>query len=308
MADSQTFDAAIKALKMMRKVRRLSGLIFVNEGVLLHAESKFTEEQEASFVREVNALIALYRNSDKQLSRSILGFDGGNVLLYNCVPFWLALFFDDKATAETVQRNAQDFFSKWADPLGIDPSFGTSLPKLSLDGLSEVEPASNESPTSELAESAAATTAPIRPASSAAIQAALADQSDAESIPASDLAAESRAPSQTESEVSAQEETPTGPAPGSDQPTRSMDGNAQETWNSFRSQVEGLFSKVLGRAQASRIIDRELKALGIASDGFLNESQFRPFGQKLVGRVKDRMTKKQLETELVDIVNRHIGS
>jgi hypothetical protein len=66
--------------------------------------------------------------------------------------------------------------------------------------------------------------------------------------------------------------------------------------------VETLFSKVLGRAQATRLLERELTAIGVEEGGYLTASQFRPFGQKLIKKVKDRTLRKQLENELLALV------
>lgn len=78
----------------------------------------------------------------------------------------------------------------------------------------------------------------------------------------------------------------------------------QEAWVEFRRQVEMLFTKVLGSAQASRTITRELAAMGIkGDDSFLRKAQFRPFGQKLTSRIKDRQIRRQIDDELISIVD-----
>lgn len=78
-----------------------------------------------------------------------------------------------------------------------------------------------------------------------------------------------------------------------------------ETWNSFRQKIENLLSKVLGRAQAVRLIERELDAIGIASGAYLLAPQFRPFGQKLMQKVKDKALRTQLEIELIALIEEH---
>jgi hypothetical protein len=78
-----------------------------------------------------------------------------------------------------------------------------------------------------------------------------------------------------------------------------------ETWNSFRQKIENLLSKVLGRAQAVRLIERELDAIGIASGAYLLAPQFRPFGQKLMQKVKDKALRNQLEVELIALIEEH---
>lgn len=78
-----------------------------------------------------------------------------------------------------------------------------------------------------------------------------------------------------------------------------------ETWNSFRQKIENLLSKVLGRAQAVRLIERELDSIGIASGAYLLAPQFRPFGQKLMQKVKDKALRNQLEIELIALIEEH---
>jgi hypothetical protein len=78
-----------------------------------------------------------------------------------------------------------------------------------------------------------------------------------------------------------------------------------ETWNSFRQKIENLLSKVLGRAQAVRLIERELDAIGIESGTYLLAPQFRPFGQKLMQKVKDKALRNQLEMELIALIEAH---
>ncbi len=75
-----------------------------------------------------------------------------------------------------------------------------------------------------------------------------------------------------------------------------------ESWLEFRRRVEVLFSKVLGSAQAKRIITRELDRMGIGQAGYLKHNQYRPFGQKLTKRIRDRRVRRQIDDELVSIV------
>lgn len=77
----------------------------------------------------------------------------------------------------------------------------------------------------------------------------------------------------------------------------------ESVWVEYRRQIEILFTKVLGSAQASRIINRELSAMGVTDTGFLRKSQYRPFGQKLTSRIKDKAIRRQIEDELVAIVD-----
>lgn len=81
------------------------------------------------------------------------------------------------------------------------------------------------------------------------------------------------------------------------------ESNDEETWEEFRRQVEILFTKVLGSAQAARFLNRELKAMGVEKTGFLRKNQFRPFGQKLTQRIKDKAIRRQIDDELIHIID-----
>lgn len=79
--------------------------------------------------------------------------------------------------------------------------------------------------------------------------------------------------------------------------------NDEEAWEEFRKNVEILFTKVLGSAQANRFLTRELKAMGVEGSGFLRKTQFRPFGQKLTKKIKDKSIRRQIEDELVNLID-----
>jgi hypothetical protein len=80
-------------------------------------------------------------------------------------------------------------------------------------------------------------------------------------------------------------------------------GNDREAWEQYRRQVETLFTKVLGSAQASRMISREITEMGVTQTGYLRKPQFRPFGQKLTQKIKDKAVRRQIEDELVHIID-----
>lgn len=103
--------------------------------------------------------------------------------------------------------------------------------------------------------------------------------------------------------------TPPTATPGSAAPTlvglRSP-GNEGD-WQPFRQVVENLLSKVLGRAQATRLIDRDLEGLGIAPGAHPSASQFRPFGMRLIQKIKDKSLRRQIEIEFITRVEDHLG-
>lgn len=75
-----------------------------------------------------------------------------------------------------------------------------------------------------------------------------------------------------------------------------------DEWAEYRKHIEVLFTKVLGSAQAARIVDREMKTMGIDSTGYLHKAQFRSFGQKLTKRIKDKKIRREIEDELFSII------
>ncbi len=80
-------------------------------------------------------------------------------------------------------------------------------------------------------------------------------------------------------------------------------GSASEDWSAYSEKVHTLLTKVLGSAQAEKIIKRELAAIGIEDGTFLMKSQFRSFGTKLMQRIRDKALRKQLESELIDFLS-----
>ncbi|MEM1441067.1 MAG: hypothetical protein AAGF67_01915, partial [Verrucomicrobiota bacterium] len=248
--------------------------------------------QNEAFVREVNALISLYRNGDNSLTRALLGFDGGNVFLFHAAPFTLALLFGDVENAEVVEKAGEDFLHQWASSLKIDASSLVRLPDLDPEQLTAL-PA--KEPTEEKAEVASegdtAPITPIFPRKEKEVEEEKEEVLEEEELPGLDEDSPETA-AEPEPEIPTEESTPVS----------SMEDSPEKRWNAYRDKVETLFSKVLGRAQAARLVERELKALGVEDGGYLATSQFRPFGQKLIKKVKDRTLRKQLELELVSIV------
>lgn len=295
MSEIDSYDAVVKALRMLKKIRRLEGTVFVHEGVILSADTLFHDSQNEAFVREINALISLYRNSGKVLSRAVLGFDGGNVMLFHAAPFSLALIFGDVAKAAAVEKAGEEFIHKWAASLKIDPSLigrpvdldPTLLERLPV----KVEPVAKaeEPAVKEMKQEESEDTIPITPAPIAVTEAMVTKKVLPVEEP--ETVEEAIAPITPPEEITE---------------TKPMEEALDKRWKSYRDKVETLFSKVLGRAQATRLIERELVAMGVEEGGYLTSSQFRPFGQKLIKKVKDRTLRKQLENELLSLVETYI--
>lgn len=268
MEEAISHDAVFKALQMLKRVRRLEGTVLLHEGILMNADTLLNERQVRDFVIEVNALCSQFRNGGRPLSRALIGFDGGNVLILNARPYTLCLLFSRLEEAESIERAAEEFLGKWSDSLQLEPGSGRELP------LFEIPPPSRESPPAPPTGSITALTEPIVPVVVAA-PVVVAE------VPPAPLA---------EPVV-----------------TASLGQTRGAEWAPFRQQIENLLSKVLGRAQATRVIDRELEAMGIAAGGEPAVAQFRPFGMRLIQKIKDKSLRRQIEIEFIARVEDHLS-
>jgi len=272
MNETTSYDAVIKALQMLKRVRRLEGTVLLHEGILLSSDTLLSERQCGDFVREVNALLSQYRNGSRPLVRALLGFDGGNVLIFNVLPFTLCLLFGKLEDAAVVERAGEEFLGKWADSLRLETGHAIQLPE--LNGELPEEGALSVPP--EVLEVTVLEPAPVElPLVVEVIEVVRTPEPVA-------------APTVADATVKA-------PAAA----FTSLGAGDSATWIAFRQKIENLLSKVLGRAQATRLIERELSAMGIVGDGYLTAAQFRPFGQIVVQKIKDKSLRKQLETEML---------
>lgn len=268
MEEAISHDAVFKALQMLKRVRRLEGTVLLHEGILMNADTLLNERQVRDFVIEVNALCSQFRNGGRPLSRALIGFDGGNVLILNARPYTLCLLFSRLEEAESIERAAEEFLGKWSDSLQLEPGIRREFP------LFEIPATGIEIPSPPPKEASPALTEPIAPV-----------------VPAAPVAVvEVAAPSLTVTAVTAS----LGPA-------------REVEWAPFRQQIENLLSKVLGRAQATRLIDRELEAMGIAAGGEPAVAQFRPFGMRLIQKIKDKSLRRQIEIEFIARVEDHLS-
>lgn len=276
MNDTTSYDAVIKALRMLKRVRRLDGSVLLHEGILLNADTLLTDRQCSDFVREVNALLSQYKNGSRPLSRALLGFDGGNVMIFNVLPFTLCLFFSKLEDAAVVEKAGEEFLSQWSDSLRLEVGQGIELP--------EIERASREiAPVVEVAVSVE------RP----------------EPVPVPDPVEIVPEPVATvvAAGVTLEEIIVASVAISVNDPAAD-----RVVWISFRQKAENLLSKVLGRAQAARLIERELAAMGLGADGHLTAAQLRPFGHVVVRKIKDKALRKQLESEMLSHVDDHLSA
>jgi hypothetical protein len=285
MNDTTSYDAVIKALRMLKRVRRLEGTVLLHEGILLNADTLLSERQSGDFVREVNALLAQYKNGSRPLARALLGFDGGNVMIFNVLPFTLCLFFSKLEDAPVVEKAGEEFLTQWSDSLRLDVGQGIELPELDR-GPSDDLPVAGEADVVE----------PPVPEAPAPPVPEVAPVVVAEPAPEPEPVAVVAVSTVTVEEIV----VAAAPAPLNDP------GADRLVWISFRQKTENLLSKVLGRAQATRLIERELAAMGLAADGHLTPSQLRPFGHVVVQKIKDKSLRKQLESEMLAHVDDHL--
>jgi hypothetical protein len=290
MEETLSHDAVFKALQMLKRVRRLEGTVLLHEGVLMNADTLLNERQVRDFVVEVNALVSQFRNGGRPLSRALIGFDGGNVLIFNARPYTLCLLFARMEEAETIERAAEEFLGKWADALHLEAGGNREFPIFAVDRLAVIEKEAEvvSNPTQPIApvvaEPPPESVEGVKSVELAAVAAVAVASSP---VPASPLTADPVAPVPTLVDLRAQ--------------------GTEGDWQAFRLVVENLLSKVLGRAQATRLIDRELEGMGIAPGGNPSASQFRPFGMRLIQKIKDKSLRRQIEIEFIARVEDHLG-
>lgn len=290
MEETISHDAVFKALQMLKRVRRLEGTVLLHEGVLMNADTLLNERQVRDFVVEVNALVSQFRNGGRPLSRALIGFDGGNVLIFNARPYTLCLLFARIDDAETIERAAEEFLGKWADALHLEGGANREFPALAVDQLAIIE------------KDAGAVSLPIQPIAPVVVMAPL-------ESPEAVTPAETPALTSAVVEPVPIPEVNVATAPVPEEPTfvdLRAPGNEGD-WQPFRLVMENLLSKVLGRAQATRLIDRELEGMGIAPGAHPSASQFRPFGMRLIQKIKDKSLRRQIEIEFIARVEDHLG-
>ena len=308
MNETTSYDAVIKSLQMLKRVRRLEGSVLIHEGVLLNADTLYNERQISGFVREVNAILSQYRNGNRPLSRALLGFDAGNVMVFNVLPFTLCLFFGKLEDAVIVEKAGEEFLLKWADSLHLEVGSGIELPEL-IEGSGGSD---RELVVPEVPNSAPETPGAVKITESIMMPIPLVALSEIMEAPILNAVPEPipevlpviiPAPVAVSAPVLSTGATDSA-AEGMEKPM--LNSGSLESWSSFRVKIESLLSKVLGHAQATRLIERELTAMGISAGGYLTHSQYRPFGRKLVEKVKDKSLRRQLEIELVSHLEDHL--
>lgn len=294
MQDPAYYDAPIKALRMLKRVRGLEGTFFLHEGVLLKADTLLSEQQNAAFVVEVNALISQFRNAKRPISRALFGFDGGNVFIFHAAPFTIGLIFSDFGKAEIIEKATEEYFQKWAASFRIPPESVAGLATLEFDGSDRIV-LQNVADSNDDSEAAKTETTIVANAPEDGVPVP-----EDQIPPIAPLSGDT-----TSGELESSEEMKSDLEPAAvEESTVSL--NAETNWKSFREKIENLFSKVVGRAQAKRLIERELTSMGVTGNGRLSPNQFRPFGTKVIQRVKDRSLRKQLEIEMISLVEAHI--
>ena len=271
--DSESYDALVRALQMLKRLKRLEGTIVIHEGILLNADTLLSERQVSNFVREVKALLSQYKNGSRPLARALLGFDGGNIYILNVETYTFCFFFGDLADAEKVENAADEFLSKWVRSLRLGEGASDRLDQLDSSSFAEIKEGADVADEDEEIETG----------------------DSGETLETSGPVSEPNSQDEGQKPVS-------DDAPESEKTEPSMPGDPLLEWTEFREKVEALLSKVVGRAQAKRIIERELSGMGVEKGEYLRVVQFRPFGMRLVGKTKDRKTRKELETELLAIL------
>lgn len=260
VSESSPYDAVIKALQMLKRVKRLEGTFFLKDGELLSADTLLGISQNEGFAREVNALLAQYKNAGRPLTRALIGFEEGNVLIFQAAPYTICLLFGDLADAAKIEHSGEEFFRKWGGSLGLDGAADHTLPAV---------PKSAAFPSSITEEK---------------IEEESADE-DGEATG-----------EESETADDAEQEATPSPVNGAPKPS--------PQWNRFRTEVEALLAKVLGRSRAHRMVTRELGALGLFDEQSISPEHYCSLGGRLLEKVKDESLRKRLEDELDEILEK----
>lgn len=263
---SLSYGTPLKALSALKNTNKLGGFIFIHESIIQGKENNLTEEQNSDLVREVNALIALYYKNGRRLKRALFGFDGGAVLIFHAAPYALCLFFDDLDNASEIEKIGEGFLNAWGSKINVNDPEGIVIPPVDLEQ---------------------------------AFYASDAEGDQILSFPGSNKTGFNSATLKIFEEKENASNTTPSPTPVE---LPSYD-NSEARWNTFHTKIEDLLSKVLGRGQATRLIERELSAANINASDHLLPPQFRPFGNKLLQKVKDKSLRSQLEAELISILD-----
>lgn len=337
-----SYDPVFKALRVMKASANLEGTIFIHESIILDANTGLAENQQAQFIREVNTLVKQYQTNERHLSRALFGFDAGAVLILQCTPYILCLLFRRIEDATSIEEAGEKFLKEWKHYLKVTDRKRITLDKINITDILSKQNLdtseknsklkSNNTTVSERVKSASenleiTTNTPnkgddLKESSSEETRTkkilsfqinqkshkTVSSQPEKEqkdnqtletssALPHAEATSLSEKKSETIKNTLSQNSTETMNLANSNDPG--------DSWKSFRQKLENLLSKVLGRAQTGRIISRELTAIGINSDGYLLPPQFRPFGLKLLQKVKDKSLRGQLEKELILLVEKH---
>lgn len=262
---SLSYGTPLKALSALKNTNKLEGFIFIHESIIQGKDNNLSEEQNSELVKEVNALISLYYKNGRRLNRALFGFDGGAMLIFHAAPYALCLFFDDLENASEIEKTGEGFLNAWSDKINIETPNGIIIPSVNLEKAFK----ESEEQQDQLLSFPGSSKGGLNSATLKVFEANDGDSPSSQPTPV-------------------------------DLPNNS---DSQGKWHIFHSQIENLLSKVLGRGQATRLIQRELAAANINESDYLLPPQFRPFGNKILQKVKDKSLRAQLEVELISILD-----
>lgn len=133
MSEATSYDAMLKALQRLKRIRKLEGTVVIKDGDCLSSDTLLAERQVVDFVIQIKALLAQYRNSGSPLNRALFNFGGGSFFVFNLSPYIFCLFFGESEDALAVENAAEDFLEEWKDSLKIEGNGIFTLPELKIE-------------------------------------------------------------------------------------------------------------------------------------------------------------------------------
>lgn len=136
ISETSSYDAMLKALQRLKRIRKLEGTVVIKDGECLNADTLLGERQVSDFNLQIKALLAQYRNSGSPLNRALFNFSGGSFLVFNLSPYVFCFFFGEADDATAIEKSGEEFLEEWKGSLKIDGNGIVALPALEI----EVEP------------------------------------------------------------------------------------------------------------------------------------------------------------------------
>ncbi|NNE94219.1 MAG: hypothetical protein HKN23_21430 [Verrucomicrobiales bacterium] len=120
MDETKLNDAVVNALGVLKRIRRLSGVIVVSHRKLVHADLEVKAFSSERFAGAVQTLFDNYAEAKKPAERIALLYGEMNVLLFAGGPMIFGFFFNDRNDLESVETGIGQFLENFGPALGMN--------------------------------------------------------------------------------------------------------------------------------------------------------------------------------------------